>query len=124
MKRNVIVCLATGFVWGLIGANSAQAQLSRSEQLFLYLNYYQNQRNTQSIRNDQAKQQLALDRLRDQQATIARNTAPPEIAYSRYFVPGRSSPQVERSRVPSIYSGQGGQRQWFQQQDRYFQPPR
>ena len=124
MKRNLLILLAAGFVWSVVGVGSAHAQLSRSEQLFLYLNYYQNQKNTQAIRNDQAKQQLTLDRLGQQQSAIARNTAPVEPAFSRYLAPGRSSPQIERNRIPPIYSGQGGQRQYFQQQNRFFNPPR
>jgi hypothetical protein len=124
MKRNLLIAIAAGFVWSVVGVGSAQAQLSRSEQLFLWLNYYQNQRNTQAIRNEQAKQQFALDRLGQQQAAIARNTAPVEPAFNRYLAPGRSSPQVQPMRTPPIYSGQGGQRQYFLQQGRYFNPPR
>jgi len=124
MKRNLLIVLAAGFAWSVVGVGSAQAQLSRSEQLFLWLNYQQNQRNTQAIRNEQAKQQMTLDRLGQQQAAIARNTAPVEPAFSRYLAPGRSSPQVERARTPPMYSGQGGQRQYFLQQNRYFNPPR
>jgi hypothetical protein len=124
LKRNLLLTLAAGFVWSAVGANNAQAQLSRSEQLFLYLNYYQNQRNAQTIRENQVKQQLQLDRMNQQQNALVRNTAPPEPAFSRYLAPGRSSPQVERARTPPIYNGQGGQRQYFLQQGRYFNPPR
>jgi hypothetical protein len=124
LKRNLLVAVAAGFVWSVVGAGSAHAQLSRSEQLFLYLNYYQNQKNTQMIRADQAKQQLTMDKLGQQQSVIARNTAPPEPAFSRYVAPGHSSPQVQPNRVPPIYSGQGGQRNYFLQQNRFFNPPR
>jgi hypothetical protein len=124
LKKTVLMTLAAGFVWSVVGVGSAHAQLSRSEQLFLYLNYYQNQRNTQTIRADQAKQQQALDKMGQQQSVIARNTALPEPAFSRYVAPGRSSPQVERAHVPPIYSGQGGQRNYFLQQNRFFNPPR
>jgi hypothetical protein len=122
VKRNFVVLLAAGFVWGAVGASTAHAQLTRSEQLFLYLNYYQQQRNTQAIRSDQAKQQLSLDRLGQNQQSIVRDMAAVP-SYSRYLAPGRSSPQVERANVPAIYAGQGGQRQYFLQQGRYFNPP-
>jgi len=124
LKRSLLIAVAAGFVWSVVGAGSAHAQLSRSEQLFMYLNYYQNQKNTQSIRQDQAKQQMTIDKLGQQQSVIARNTAPPEPAFSRYVAPGRSSPQVERAHTPPIYSGQGGQRNYFLQQNRFFNPPR
>jgi len=123
VKRNLVVLLAAGVVWGAVGASAAHAQLTRSDQLFLYLNYYQQQRNTQAIRSDQARQQLSLDRLGQNQQSIIRNITPSEPSNSRYLAPGRTSPQVERANVPSIYGGQGGQRQYFLQQGRYFNPP-
>jgi len=123
LKRNLVVVTAVGFVWGAIGASPAHAQLTRTEQLFLYLNYYQQQRNAQTIRQDQARQQYSLDRLGQGQAVIARNTAPAESVYSRYMSPGRTSPQAERAPLPPIYSGQAGPNR-FLQQGRYFSPPR
>jgi len=124
MKKQLLTLVAAGFVWSVVGVGSAQAQLSRSDQLFFYLNYYQQQKDSRLIRENQAKQQLAMDRLGQAQNALVRNTAPVQPAYSRYLAPGLSSPQVQPNRLPPMYSGQGGQRQYFQQHGRYFNPAR
>jgi len=124
LRKRLLTIVAAGFVWSVVGAGSAQAQLSRSDQLFFYLNYYQQTKDSALIRQNQAKQQRTLDQLGQQQSAIARNTAPMDPAFNRYLAPGRSSPQVQPNRTPPLYNGQGGQRQYFQQQGRFFNPPR
>lgn len=124
LNKRLLTIVAAGFVWSVLGAGSAQAQLNRSDQLFFYLNYYQQQKDSALIRQNQAKQQRTLDQLGQQQNAIVRNTAPMDPAFNRYLAPGRSSPQVQPSRTPPLYNGQGGQRQYFQQQGRFFNPPR
>src|SRR5262245_47875751 len=101
MKRWWLAAIAAGL--GMLGnAGTAQAQnLSGSERLFLYYNYYQNQKAFQQARREQATNVKRFDELASSQASIARNLAVASDMdpLGRYIPSGRSAPVLERSKV-------------------------
>ncbi|HVJ80561.1 MAG TPA: hypothetical protein VNC50_05780 [Planctomycetia bacterium] len=127
MKRWWLAALAVA-VGTLAGAGTAQAQsLSGSERLFLYYNYYQNQKAFQQARREQATNVKRFDELASSQAAMARNLAVASDMdpLGRYIPTGRSAPVLERSKVemPPHYGGRGATRMYFMRNP-YFNPRR
>jgi hypothetical protein len=123
VKKWTFALLGATLLYAGVGASTAHAQLSRADQLFLYFNYYQNQRNTVQLQRQQDRQQLALNQLGQQQQTFVRNFAPAPT-YGERYSRGRNSPQLQATPLPPIYSGQRSRQGFFLQTGGYFGPTR
>lgn len=104
---------------GMIWCQTAAAQnINRNDRLLLYYSYYVGQQNTRQILQEQRQLDRQYNQFQSRQNLRGRQVDPIE----NYIREGRErDPQGQQ--LPPIYSGQGGQHQYFQN-IRYFNPPR
>ena len=122
MRTHFGALIAALAVWGSVASNTASAQLSRADQLFLYFNYYQTQRTTLELQRQQNRQQTSLNQLSNQHQELARDVRFPRNIVGRYQPRNRTSPQLTQQELPSIYDSRGRSR--FLQYNQYFSPAR